>query len=243
MLRKIGKLSGAKIIGSLGLLKHSLTFLMLYRESIDLWLDSDKLSTFVVTCEKNSRLIFDVSLWLESILVYAMFLAVGFIVNILNIIVSYRLYKILETVKLSRLKNHFSITQIFIFILEQNPRFVGLDQRPAHLSPSFYYLLHYKDDSRWFGLQTSRPTHRVYIWCLLLSLRDVHPRGLPTTRQPTWWNTGLNGTKKLTITISITIHKTLNGLEVLNLTPLNIWILNVTLSSPLFLQLSDEIKE
>lgn len=85
---------------------------MLYRESIDLWFNSDQFSTIVTTCE-NFSIDFRWKLSDKNLVaVYAFFLFVSFVVNVLNIIVSYRLFKILETVKYSTKKFTFSKTAI-----------------------------------------------------------------------------------------------------------------------------------
>ncbi|CAG9799619.1 unnamed protein product [Chironomus riparius] len=84
--------TGAKIIGGLGILKHSLAILLIYLETIDLWvLSNDK-----VISENIPTIAFTFAAFL---------LFIGLIINVINIVLSYRLFKINETNHIQDLSN------------------------------------------------------------------------------------------------------------------------------------------
>ncbi|CRL06690.1 CLUMA_CG019627, isoform A [Clunio marinus] len=90
--------TGAKIIGSLGVLKHSLAILVIYLDGIDLW---------VVSSDKETNKIPTILFTFVAIL-----LIIGFVVNVVNIVLSYRLFKILETNQIQDLTNWINAERI-----------------------------------------------------------------------------------------------------------------------------------
>lgn len=120
-------LVGAKIIGSLGVLKHSLAILVIYLDTIDLWVvsndkDHSGIPTILFTCKfywlVETFVGFHGDYWILPVV--ALLLFIGLIINVVNIVLSYRLFKILDTVSVFRCPWTFS--NIRIFPSEPNPR-------------------------------------------------------------------------------------------------------------------------
>ncbi|KAG5679186.1 hypothetical protein PVAND_008774 [Polypedilum vanderplanki] len=98
--------TGAKIIGGYGILKHSLAILLIYLDTIDLWVVSnDK-----VISHEIPTIVFTLA---------AIFLFIGFVINVINIVLSYRLFKINETNHIQDLTNWIvgSRTYMLLFII------------------------------------------------------------------------------------------------------------------------------
>lgn len=113
----------------------------------------------------NSWGYFACDYYFTAFIVAAMLLFFGLILNVINIVLSYRLFKINETVSFCHMWRHYyAQLSLTFFFTESHSRFDKLDLRFKRIFNTFYNLFLHKTLLQWNRREILWTSHVVCIW-------------------------------------------------------------------------------